>query len=171
VIQSSEKVMQNKKRLSKHLEKFEETYLKKFKKLIHEKIYDNSNLLRKLIIYPEDSIRTLKESFPCKDNKQENLPLNYFEDIIAPTERQFNNLRRNLRSERNRIIPDMAKRVQEHFKWISEKVMSNRIIWTGIKNYLLSMNVLNSNEFTSDDYELFLKLIYDQDSAESNEGK
>lgn len=160
MFQGPESFSFNKRHLSKHLDKFEENYLRKFKLLVQDKVKKHFHLLQKRIIYPEQSLMTLEANFPYQPGQVGNLPLNYVEDIIAPTQKNFLMLKESLEEKRKKLIKDMAKRVQKHFEWIDPKILKNRIVWTGLRTYLYKQGFSNVNQFEPFEFEKFLEFIF-----------
>ena len=138
--------------------------MKKFKILVQEKVMEHQNLLKKRIIYPDESVNTLNENFPNSKESIGNLPLNYYEDFLAPTQKCFLQLKANIEGERERILKDMASRVQKHFKWIDPATVKNRVVWNALRNYLLDQEVLRRSEFGSEEFEVFVRLFFDETS-------
>lgn len=59
----------------------------------------------------------------------------------------------------------MAKRVQHHFQWIDPEIVNNRIIWTGLNNYLQNHGIEKHRRFRPDQFQAFLKMIFDSQST------
>lgn len=150
----------SRRQLLKHLEKFEENYLRKFKSLVQEKVRKHCRLLQKRIIFPEESVWTLNQHFPFIEGQKGNLPLNYVEDIVGPTQKNFLRLKHSVKARREKTIEDMAGRVRPHFQWIDPRILDNRIIWTGISNYLRSHGLEGDARFQPDQFQAFISLVF-----------
>lgn len=155
-----EAISEKRSQLTKTLYKFEENYLRKFKRLIATKVQESRKLLRKRIIFPKESLITLNENFPTSNSTHESLPLNYFEDIVASTEKCFVKLVHNVQFHRTRVVEDMSTRAREHFRWIDQRVLANRVIWTALRGYLRNHDVLQDSDFGVEDFARFLDELF-----------
>lgn len=156
---------QSRARLARNLQKFEEMYLSKFKQLITDKVHDSRRLLHQWIIFPQDSIKTLNANFPSSERSRGNLPLNYFEDIVAPSEKGFKKLLGNVQAHRAKVVAQMSRRVREHFRWIDRRVLDNRVIWTALRSYLRNHDVLRGCEFGLCDFKRFLNELFAEEGS------
>lgn len=148
-----------KSKLQKHLQNFEENYLKKFKRSISNLLTNNFALIDKFILFPNKLKKKLTTLFFQKPDNL--LPIQYYDSVLRSSTLSLHSLSHKLKNKRFQIKSEFSKRIIIHFNWLSNHFLFNKIFFYFFKNSINS----SLFDFSEEKFQLcFQNLIENSES-------